>query len=283
VLANLLECVLFHDYAAQALGDGVVDLVDYACRQVARLVYERDPGRLRAREERRARAAAAERTSPAAAKAAHEAYPPAQRRADDEADEDALAGFGGAGPLDSKAAAALLQRDEADPEAAARRQLRAWAARVAVHTGVTCVTLLRYLAEHCPRLPVSAMARLIDTHDAASLVVPLIENPPWVRKAPAAPPPPPPPAPASAPEGGSNAAAAAPAPPPAAAAAAPASVWQKYEDHRWVECAPRDLLRLSRLEAQPWLTLHALLLEPECRRRYAFEGHRRQQAMRVRK
>ena len=49
VVANLLECVLFHDYAAQALGDGVVDLIDYCARQVARLVFERDPGRLRAR------------------------------------------------------------------------------------------------------------------------------------------------------------------------------------------------------------------------------------------
>jgi hypothetical protein len=60
-------------------------------------------------------------------------------------------------------------------------------------------------------------------------------------------------------------------------------VWQKYIDHKWVDVEPRDLLKLTRLEAQPWLTMHALLLEPDLRKKYPYDGSRRSQTSRARK
>lgn len=38
VLVNLLEVFLFHSYAAEALGDGLVDLVDYIARRMRELI-----------------------------------------------------------------------------------------------------------------------------------------------------------------------------------------------------------------------------------------------------
>lgn len=38
VIVNMLEVFLYHDYAAEALGDGVVDLIDFAMRKVTYLI-----------------------------------------------------------------------------------------------------------------------------------------------------------------------------------------------------------------------------------------------------
>jgi hypothetical protein len=50
-----------------------------------------------------------------------------------------------------------------------------------------------------------------------------------------------------------------------------------------VDCAPSELLRLTQCEGQPWLCLHALLLEPELRRRYILSSSRKGTLQRVRK
>lgn len=38
VIINMLEVFMYHDYAAEALGDGVVDLIDFCMRKVSHLI-----------------------------------------------------------------------------------------------------------------------------------------------------------------------------------------------------------------------------------------------------
>lgn len=236
LVSNLLECLLYHDYAASALGDSLLDLVDYCARRAAHLVaLTHQKGRPR----------------------------PEDALPDPFADDERQA-------ADSKTAAELLSKEESDPVGAARHQVGVWAAQAVYRCGVASVTMLRYLAEYCTKLPLSVMTRLLDTHDVAMLMVPLLENPPWVRKITRVIQPP-------AAASGDGQAVQQPQPP------RPATVWQKYTEHRWTDVEPRDLLKLTATEGQPWLALHALLLEPDCRRRYVLTSHRKAQIGRVRK
>ena len=53
---------------------------------------------------------------------------------------------------------------------------------VRFRVGVTCVSLIRYLAENITKVPLMVMTRLLETHDIMVSLVPLIENPPWTRR-----------------------------------------------------------------------------------------------------
>lgn len=57
VLVNLLEVFLYHQHAAEALGDGIVDLVDYISRRLGELIARtyREQREERARRKRRRR------------------------------------------------------------------------------------------------------------------------------------------------------------------------------------------------------------------------------------
>jgi hypothetical protein len=220
VVFNMLESFLYHDYAAEALGDALIDLVDYCTRAVAHLIALNN------------------------------------------------AVLAGSASVEGMWEGGSGSSAELEGTAAAARQLRTWANQAVFRLGVTAVCILRYLSDYAVRLPLSIMTRLLDTHDVALLMVPLLENPPWVRKvqrqAAVA---------QAAGEGGVA----------TAASGAAKTVWQKYVDHAWTDVDARDLLRMTKLEGQPWLTLHALLLEPDCRRRYALTSHRRATLARVRK
>lgn len=226
VIANILESFLYHDYAAESLGDSLVDLVDYCARCVARLI------------------------------ALNSAF---------QSGSPAVAGMWDSGDaLDSRAAAAALAAESADPATAATRQMRGCANQTVYRLGVTAVSILRYISDYATKMPLSVLTRLLDTHDVSLLMVPLIENPPWVRR-------------------GTRSVLVPADKEGEAHSSKSKTVWQKYVDHKWVDVEPRDLLKLTKLEGQPWLTLHALLLEPDCRRRYALTSHRRGTLMRVRK
>lgn len=350
VLVNLLETVLYHAYAAEALGDdALLGLVDYAVRQVNRLIMSTHArNSLRGDEAARRRLESSADPAMAAFAAAAAARGAAVEADDAAAALPAATGAGTAAAAaddpsrPSLAAAAAIARVSADPAAASAAQLAAWCRDIGFNIGCACVGILRFLSDHLPKLPLSVMARVLDHHDLPLAMVPLLENPPWVRKvkrtvaaaaaAPAA-------APAAAatsaaaaggakpgapsagvsstalvPAGSAPAASAAvPAPVAAASPAGPASaraapaadgqlaqpaaagsssssgssktvtVWQKFVDRKWVDVPSSDLLKLTPLEGQPWLTLYNLLLEPECRRRYEMHSHRKGTLLRARR
>jgi hypothetical protein len=111
---------------------------------------------------------------------------------------------------------------------------------------ISACAIARFICEHAQYISLSALSRITDTHDYLMLIIPLIENPPWTRR--------------------TN-----------------AGKWEKLIDQKWVEVKPIDLLKLTKLEGQPWLALYHLLSKKEFRERYYLNSYRKAQLLRVRK
>ena len=105
----------------------------------------------------------------------------------------------------------------------------------------------RMLCEHADALPLSAISRITDTHDLLVLFIPLIENPPWTRRMP------------------------------------DTGKWQKLVEQKWTDVAPIDLLKVTKLEGQPWIALYQLLAKEVFRERYHLNSFRKGQVLRARK
>ena len=111
---------------------------------------------------------------------------------------------------------------------------------------ISAVSIARFLSEHADAMPLSVVSRITDTHDFLLLFVPLIENPPWTRRL-------------------------------------NSGKWQKLVDHKWTEVKPIDLLKITKLEGQPWLAVYYLLAKEVFRERYYLNSFRKNQLLRVRK
>ena len=111
---------------------------------------------------------------------------------------------------------------------------------------ISSCALARFICEHADAMPLNVISRITDTHDLLILLVPLIENPPWTRRL----------------EDGK---------------------WQKLIDQKWTAVAPIDLLKVTKLEGQPWLGLYHLLAKETFRKQYHLNSFRKNQVLRVRK
>lgn len=111
---------------------------------------------------------------------------------------------------------------------------------------ISAVTIARYITEHADAVPLNVVSRITDTHDFLILILPLIENPPWTRRT-------------------------------------EAGKWQKLKDFKWSEVPPIDLLKVTKLEGQPWIALYNLVAKEVFRERYHINNFRKGQLLRVRK
>lgn len=111
---------------------------------------------------------------------------------------------------------------------------------------LSSVTVARMIVEHAEILPLNVLSRITDTHDYLILLIPLIENPPWTRRL-------------------SN------------------GKWQKLIDNVWKEVAPIDLLKVTKMEGQPWIAIYHLVAKQIFRDRYHLNTFRKGQLLRVRK
>lgn len=107
------------------------------------------------------------------------------------------------------------------------------------------VSMARFLCEHADVLPLHVISRITDTHDFLVLLIPLIENPPWTRRV--------------------------------------DGKWQKLIENKWKEIPPIDLMKVTKLEGQPWISLFHLLGKQVFRERYQLNNFRKGQLLRVRK
>ena len=113
--------------------------------------------------------------------------------------------------------------------------------------GVAATTMARYLCEHFEALPLSAQTRVLDTHDFIVMMVPLVEEPPWTRR-----------------NGKGE--------------------WEKLgEGARWNKVERADLLKLTKCEAQIWLSVYHLTCTEACREKYGLNTFRKEQLLRLRK
>ena len=121
-------------------------------------------------------------------------------------------------------------------------------------TAVAAVSLSRYLCENVQDLPTSIVSRMLEVHDWPLLMVPLIEEPPWTRRR---------------------------------QVERKQILWEKLLNdnncNEWSEVLPKDLLVLTKVEAQPWIALFHLTACKVCRESYGLDEFRKAQLMRLRR
>ena len=59
------------------------------------------------------------------------------------------------------------------------------------------------------------------------------------------------------------------------------STTYQFVENKWEVQNPKEKLKLTKTDAQIWLTLYNLLLEPECRRKYYFTTNNKQTVLKV--
>ena len=48
--------------------------------------------------------------------------------------------------------------------------------------GICSLSIIRYLTDYVPQLPIGIVSRMLQTNDTLMAILPLADNPPWVRK-----------------------------------------------------------------------------------------------------
>lgn len=121
-------------------------------------------------------------------------------------------------------------------------------------TAIASVALSRYLCENINEFGPSLVGRICEVHDFPLLMVSLIEEPPWTRRR------------MLEKDGNSQ------------------MIWEKLNEHNeWSAVSSNDLLRLTKLEGQPWLALYHLTASKVGRESYGLDEYRKTQLMRLRR
>ncbi|KAL3816955.1 hypothetical protein ACHAXA_001783 [Cyclostephanos tholiformis] len=150
----------------------------------------------------------------------------------------------------------------------------------AYKSAIASVSLSRYLMENANCLGFGLLSRILEVHDFPLLMARLIEEPPWTRRRtiiidPASS--------SSSARGrrsdgtGSNGEA------NDSSTTRSKTVWEKLDDNNeWREVRPTDLLKLTRLEGEPWLAIFHVIASGTCRESYRIDEYRRSRLMRLR-
>ncbi|KAI5074219.1 hypothetical protein GOP47_0010180 [Adiantum capillus-veneris] len=116
-------------------------------------------------------------------------------------------------------------------------------------TSMCALTILRYLTDYINSLPLCIMARLIVKHDVLMILVPLIGNCPWKRER----------------RKGEKV------------------LIEKYEEGRWFEVPREDHFKVTKPDAQVWLAIYNLIMEPACRSRFKYDDFHKDQVLKLQK
>uniref|UniRef100_A0A674IXA8 Zinc finger MYND-type containing 10 n=1 Tax=Terrapene triunguis TaxID=2587831 RepID=A0A674IXA8_9SAUR len=105
------------------------------------------------------------------------------------------------------------------------------------------LSVLRFITDQVDSLPLSALTRMLNTHNVPCLLVELLEHCPWSRRE--------------------------------------AGKLKKFENGVWHVVPPEDHVRMTKLDGQVWIALYNLLLSPECQRKYNLDGFNKSQLLKV--
>ncbi|NXI49227.1 ZMY10 protein, partial [Chloroceryle aenea] len=106
------------------------------------------------------------------------------------------------------------------------------------------LSVLRFITDQVESLPLSALTRMLNTHNLPCLLVELVEHCPW-----------------SCWESGKL---------------------KKFENGTWYVVPHEDQVKMTKLDGQVWLALLNLLLSPECQRKYHLDGFNKSQLLKLR-
>lgn len=109
------------------------------------------------------------------------------------------------------------------------------------------LSILSFLSNNATQLPLGVLGRLVCTNDTIMAITALLQRPCWRRCS--------------------------------------KGKMEKYIDpvQKWAYIKPDDMHQLSVYEAQAWLALNALVVEPQCRARYELDDLRRDQLLALRR
>nr|XP_033781614.1 zinc finger MYND domain-containing protein 10 [Geotrypetes seraphini] len=124
------------------------------------------------------------------------------------------------------------------------QELKLQAEALEFDIALKAMVVLRYITDNIDSLPLSALNRLLTTHNVPCLLVQMIEHHPWRRY-----------------EKGQL---------------------KKYENGRWYPVLPEDYLKINKLDGQVWIALYNLLLRTECQQKYNFNNFNKDQLLKLR-
>ncbi|NXN17364.1 ZMY10 protein, partial [Indicator maculatus] len=124
------------------------------------------------------------------------------------------------------------------------QELQKQAEKMEFEISLKALSVLRFITDQVESLPLSALTRMLNTHNLPCLLVQLVEHCPW-------------------------------------------SYWEagkfkKFENGTWHVVPPEDQVKMTKLDGQVWLALLNLLLNPECQRKYHFNGFNKSQLLKLR-
>ena len=111
---------------------------------------------------------------------------------------------------------------------------------------MTCFSLIRFISDHLETLPVPIIHQMMENNDIPCVLVPLLEAKPWIR---------------------TNA----------------RGEEEKFEDQKWTKIEAHDRGKLTKIEAQVWLTIYNMFMTNDSARKYEMTSFRKQNLLRLRK
>ncbi|XP_056357175.1 zinc finger MYND domain-containing protein 10 isoform X2 [Oenanthe melanoleuca] len=123
------------------------------------------------------------------------------------------------------------------------QELQKQAEMMEFEISLKALSVLRFITDQVDSLPLSALARMLNTHNLPCLLVELVEHCPW--------------------------------------SCWEAGKLKKFENGTWHVVPPEDHVKMTKLDGQVWLALLNLLLSPECQQKYRFDGFNKSQLLKV--
>ncbi|NXQ85529.1 ZMY10 protein, partial [Nyctibius grandis] len=124
------------------------------------------------------------------------------------------------------------------------QELQKQAETMEFEISLKALSVLRFITDQVESLPLSALTRMLNTHNLPCLLVELVEHCPW--------------------------------------SCWEAGKLKKFENGMWHVVPPEDQVKMTKLDGQVWLALLNLLLSPECQRKYHFDGFNKSQLLKLR-
>lgn len=109
---------------------------------------------------------------------------------------------------------------------------------------IKVLSIVGFLTDHHSVLPLSALHRLLNTHDFPVLLITILEKKPWFQSE-------------------SN------------------GKCKKYFEGKWIEVDIEEKLKLTKTEGQIWISLLHLLLDDECRQKYIINNYRKNRILKL--
>ncbi|KFP52534.1 Zinc finger MYND domain-containing protein 10, partial [Cathartes aura] len=124
------------------------------------------------------------------------------------------------------------------------QELQKQAETMEFEISLKALSVLRFITDQVESLPLSALTRMLNTHNLPCLLVELVEHCPWSCRE--------------------------------------AGKLKKFENGAWHVVPPEDQVKMTKLDGQVWLALLNLLHSPECQRKYHFDGFNKSQLLKLR-